>query len=374
MTAPSFVQVHHVEGTLAANDDTAAFDIGATLGDTSMCWIMSPSYSNAGDSQPQQNMARMGIISATQIDVTRAAASGAAIPFAADIVECSAAVKVARGLDENPSGAQSVDIDLSGTFSQSDLGTVFPFVTQQRADSGWTANPTWTAEIVDDGTKLVLRITQGGGQTNNSVYDWEVVQFGTGAEAWSVDSGSVTFTSADLTKQVTGLAAVDRGKTFLWCSARGNNDPSRVCMKAYMDSDTSVTFERGDAGTNDVILEWHRCEFQGGETVEEVDLDMVAADVSDSHALATAVSDTGNAAFRGSSYNAWGKMSHTGSGIVGEAAQKVTFASTSQVDGARESSNGSTNLIGYVVDFAPGGAAAASLAHRPNPLAAMIGR
>ncbi len=308
---------------------------------------------SSGD-RPVNATVRGRLASATTIEFVRSTNEGA--PLAIDIqwyvATFGSGVTVQRGTATM--SALTVDVAIT------------PVAAMNQAFVLWsmTPNPTELENGADDiiagdltsTSNLQFRTNDGSGH----VVWWQVVEF-TNAADINVQRGTVaTMTGATLSATATLGTAVDVGHTFVLAGARtagAGPDFGARTLRAQLTNSTTITFDRGIAGSPDDMPEisWQAVELKDGSTVQRGSANFAAGATTAIATLVTRVNTTRALAFASvqAGGQSMGRTPYAANDVPGVASTTAALTPT-QLTLQRNSTLDTADVGWFVVQFAGG--------------------
>ena len=308
---------------------------------------------SSGD-RPVNATVRGRLASATTIEFERSTNEG--VPLAIDIqwyvATFGSGVTVQRGTATM--SALTVNV------------TITPVAAMNQAFVLWsmTPNPTELENGTDDiiagdltsTTNLQFRTNDGSGH----IVWWQVVEFTNPADI-NVQRGTVaTMTGATLSATATLGTAVDVGHTFVLAGARtagAGPDFGARTLRAQLTNSTTITFDRGIAGSPDDMTEisWQAVELKDGSTVQRGSASFAAGVTTAIATLVTRVNTTRALAFASvqAGGQSMGRTPYAANDVPGVASTTAALTPT-QLTLQRNSTLDTADVGWFVVQFAGG--------------------
>ncbi|HZN94175.1 MAG TPA: hypothetical protein VFB81_15790, partial [Myxococcales bacterium] len=176
----------------------------------------------------------------------------------------------------------------------------------------------------------------------------------------SVDRGTASTDAGVI--NVTGLSAVNRGRSFLlysWSTAlQGNNTCDRMVM-GEMNADTSLRFQLGNGNpactSQPTTVAWERVQLPAGN-VQSPTVTMNTGILSATAPLSPQVDLSRTAVFAGGQAvggQADGQSAFSADDVAGEAVARHTLVSRGQLQLTRDTADAGAKWRPYVVEFQP---------------------
>jgi hypothetical protein len=343
--------LNHIEKgtvTLGGANASVTVTLGTTLTSTAAAFLLHSARHN--DASPNKVQFRGEITNTTTLTFTRDA-SGDEIPINWQVIEFTSGVTVQRGV-VNGDGVNS---EFNVTISAIVLAQTFCTVGHE-TDGSSVGDDDFISCNLTSTTNLRLSADEGATPkilTNQKFMSWQVIEF-TDAADISVVRGSVSFGVGDTSLDATGLAACVVAKTMLLVSYNSDNttaaNQDRYNIKGSITSTTALNFARVSSGMT-MVLYWERVEFLNDTTVQAIAISMADAVATDNETI-TAVTLASAFVVSSGDEGYAGDSTYTANDILGVARYALELTTTTNLLATRDSANGITTAVVYVVDWA----------------------
>jgi hypothetical protein len=343
--------LNHIEKgtvTLGGANASVTVTLGTTLTSTAAAFLLHSARHN--DASPNKVQFRGEITNTTTLTFTRDA-SGDEITINWQVIEFTSGVTVQRGV-VNGDGVNS---EFNVTISAIVLAQTFCTVGHE-TDGSSVGDDDFISCNLTSTTNLRLSADEGATPkilTNQKFMSWQVIEF-TDAADISVVRGSVSFGVGDTSLDATGLAACVVAKTMLLVSYNSDNtaaaNQDRYNIKGSITSTTALNFARVSSGMT-MVLYWERVEFLNDTTVQAIAISMADAVATDNETI-TAVTLASAFVVSSGDEGYAGDSTYTANDILGVARYALELTTTTNLLATRDSANGITTAVVYVVDWA----------------------
>ena len=344
--------VQQVQSGTAVNNANGVQTITISAVDTSKSFLIFQARSS-GD-RPVNSLLRGRLASATTIQFERVTNEGAplAINIQWYVATFGSGVTVQRG--ESTLSATTVNVPITAVSSMNQAFVLWSMTSADTANEH--GNDDTIAGDLTTTTNLQFRTTG----VANHIVSWQVVQF-TNAADINVQRGSVTtMTGATVSTTATLPVAVDVSRTFVLAAVRtdgGGPDMGSRVVRAQLTNSTTITFDRGSAGSPDNMTEisWQAVELRDGSTVQRGSASFAAGAAQTTATLVTRVNTTRAIAFASgqNSGQSMGRTPYIANDVLGVATATAALSPT-QLTLDRNSTLAAADIGWFVVQFAGG--------------------